>query len=408
MGQFQKFLAYRFRISDRNFKIFFWGLFGSTLVSYSNAVFVFLPASILGFNWSGIAWVSALLVCLTLLPKAMPSSFPLVLWLPWMGYLLVYIAVDFSFVGLQLTLQYLLPLLMGYLAASYRYSINSLLWVLQGLSKTTAFVFVLAIFYKLVFGYSSHMSATPMFLLVLASISLGFYFFTQKNKYLIVFGLLFLMPFLNVTRMALLVFGVTFITHFANKRFTSKIAGAFLGGLLLLGVVNSKGFQEKTFYGGSGELADLSVNYYESENFNSNGRKSWKNALAPGLEAAPFFGNGPRADAPLLGKVMGKETGEAHNDYMSIRFNYGYVGLGLLLLGFGASFLKMYRMSLTNKNKVFQLLILTNLTLFLGFLLFMYSDNILKYTIWFPNYFFVMIGICFSIYKKGIELDGRI
>jgi hypothetical protein len=408
MRQFQKFLTYRFRISDRNFKIFFWGLFGTTLLTYINAVFVFLPASILGFNWSGIAWITALLVCIILLPKAKPSSFPLGFWLPWIAYMLFYIFVDFSIAGLQLTLQYLLPLLMGYLAATYRYSINSLLWVLQGLSKTTALVFALAMFYKLVFGYSSHMAATPMFLLVLASISLGFYFFTQKNKYLIVFGLLFLMPFLNVTRMALLVFGITFIAHFANKRLSSKIGGAFLGALLLLGVVSSKGFQEKTFYGGSGELSDLSVNYYESDKFNSNGRKSWKDALAPGLEAAPLFGNGPRADAPLLGKVMGKEIGEAHNDYMSIRFNYGYVGLGLLLLGFGTSFLKMYRMSQTNKNKVFQLLVLTNMTLFIGFLLFMYSDNILKYTIWFPNYFFVLMGICFSIYKKGFELDGRI
>jgi len=48
------------------------------------------------------------------------------------------------------------------------------------------------------------------------------------------------------------------------------------------------------------------------------------------------------------------------------------------------------------------------MTLFIGFLLFMYSDNILKYTIWFPNYFFGLMGICFSIYKKGFEIDGRI
>jgi hypothetical protein len=248
MRQFQKFLNYRFRISDHNFKIFFWGLFGTTLLTYINAIFVFLPASIFGFNWSGIAWITALLVCIILLPKAKPSSFPQGFWLPWMVYMLFYIFVDFSIAGLQLTLQYLLPLLMGYLAATFRYSINSLLWVLQGLSKTTVLIFVLAMFYKLVFGYSSHMAATPMFLLVLASISLGFYFFTQKNKYLIVFGLLFLMPFLNVTRMALLVFGITFIAHFANKRLSSKIGAAFLGGLLLLGVVSSKGFKEKTFY----------------------------------------------------------------------------------------------------------------------------------------------------------------
>lgn len=406
MVQLQNFLRYRFLISDRNFKIFYFGLFGTTLLAYINAVFVFLPETVLGFNWSGIAWITALLVSIILLPKAKSSSFPVIFWLPWIAYLVFYILVDYTFIGLQLSLQYLLPLLMGYLAASFRYSITSLLWVLQGLSKTTAIVLVLALFYKFVFGYSFHMAATPMFLLVLASISLGFYFFTQKNKYLIVFGLLFLMPFLNVTRMALFVFGISFIAHFANKRLISKIRGAFLGGLLLLAVVSSKGFQEKSFYEGSGDLSDLNANYYESDKFNSSGRKSWKDALAPGLASAPLFGNGPRADAPILGAVMGKEIGEAHNDYMSIRFNYGYVGLGLLLFGFFASFLKIYQMSRTQKNKVFQLLVLTNLTLFIGFSLFMYSDNILKYTIWFPNYFFVLMGICFSLYNKGLEYSS--
>jgi hypothetical protein len=31
----------------------------------------------------------------------------------------------------------------------------------------------------------------------------------------------------------------------------------------------------------------------------------------------------------------------------------------------------------------------------------MYSDNILKYTIYFPNYFFALIGILYSMIKKG-------
>jgi hypothetical protein len=296
---------------------------------------------------------------------------------------------------------------MGYIASSFRYSYNSLLWLLQRLSIITIIVFSIVMFYVLVFGFTGNESTTPMFLLVLAGISLALYFFTKKYKYLIVYGLLFLMPLLSVTRMALLVFGITFIFHFANKRLSSRIGSAFWGGIMALGAVSSKGFQEKTFYDGSGDISDLSFNYYETDNINSNGRKNWKIALEPGLQSAPFFGNGPRADAVILGEVIGKETGEAHNDYMSVRFNYGFLGLGLLLFGFGASFLKIFQMSKANKNKVFQLLVLTNLTLFIGFLLFMYSDNILKYTIWFPNYFFVLMGVCFSIYKRGFDVDGR-
>jgi hypothetical protein len=405
MRQIKKFLTYRFIITDKNFKLFFFGLFGTTLLSYIANVFVFLPETLMGFNWSGIAWMTAFVVSVRVLSKAGQSVFPLYIWLPWLGYMFFYILYDFSTAGLQLSVQYILPILMGYTAATFTYNLTKLLWVFQGLIKTTLILYLILIFYQSTIGFAPNMAGNPMFLIILGSICLGLYFFTKKNKFIIIFGLLFLIPFLSVTRMGLLVFGLTFILHFANRKIQSKIGGALLGAILMLGVANSKGFQEKTFYSGSGELSDLNVNYYENDKFNSSGRSSWKKALEPGLAEAPIFGNGPRADAPVLGEVMGKEIGEAHNDYMSIRYNYGFLGLGLLLFGFFASFFTMYKMSLNNKDKIFQLLVLSNLTLFIGFMLFMYSDNILKYTVWFPNYFFVLMGICFSIYKKGFEYD---
>jgi hypothetical protein len=46
------------------------------------------------------------------------------------------------------------------------------------------------------------------------------------------------------------------------------------------------------------------------------------------------------------------------------------------------------------------------LSLFFSFLLFMYSDNILKYTIYFPNYFFALIGIIYTI-KKDEDISSN-
>jgi hypothetical protein len=405
MNQLKQFLSFSFTITDTNFKLFFVALFSTTLIPYLPNVFVFLPATFLGFNWSGWAWISALVLSLVVLSKANVSFFPWLLWLPWFAYLFLYLLYDFSFDGLQLSLQYFLPVFMGYLAASFSYTSTKILWIFQGLFKTTVVIFLICMFYQFLTGFMPSMAANPMFMLVLGTISLGLFFFTNKNKFLAVFGLLFLVPFLSVTRMALLVFGVSFALHFANRSKQTKIAGVFFGGLLLLFVFNSKGFQEKTFNSGQGETSDLSVNYYESDSFNSNGRKSWQMALERGLKNQPIFGNGPRADAPLLGKMIGAKSGEAHNDYLSVRYNYGYVGLALLLFGFAASFFQLYQMSRLLKDKVFQLLILSNLTLFIGFLLFMYSDNILKYTIWFPNYFFVLMGMCYSIYHKGFKYN---
>lgn len=402
---FFSYLKQSFPVPESRFTRFFGIVFITTLIAYAPSILPFLPSTFFGFNWPGIAWILMFLVTLGFLVKNLKSSFPFWIWLPWFLYLLGSVALDFSFVGLQLTLQYILPILIGIVAGSFTYSWTKLNWLFQNFLKVIGVVYSLFLFYKILFGFPPHMAATPMLLYVMATLSLGIYFFTKSKKFLILFFLLFLMPFVSVTRMALLVFGVSFILHFANKRIRTKVFYSFLGGVLMLIVVNSRGFQEKTFYSGSGDISEISLDYYENDELNSSGRKSWQIALEPGLNAAPIWGNGPRADAPVLGAVIGKEVGEAHNDYLSVRYNYGWVGLSLLLMGNGITFFILFKMSYTFKDPVFQFLALSTMTLFLGFLLFMYSDNILKYTIWFPNYFFALIGICFSMCKKGFSYN---
>ena len=105
-------------------------------------------------------------------------------------------------------------------------------------------------------------------------------------------------------------------------------------------------------------------------------------------------------DFEKLVEVTGYRTGEAHNDYMSVRYNYGYVGLSLLLAGFVFTFiflLKIFRYA--GDQNYLWLMTASVLPLFFGFLMFMYTDNILKYTIYFPNYFFTLIGIISSVKK---------
>lgn len=392
-------------VDDSQFKLFFRVLFLTTLLAYAPAIMTFLPGSIAGFNWSGIAWVIMFLFTIAILPKRNGFTFPIRFWLPWMLYLGVSIVLDFSFVGLQLTIQYILPLLLGVVASSFEYNATKILWLFQGLLKTTVVVYGIFVIYTSLYGYMPHMAATPMLFAVGAVISLGVFFFIREKIYVVAYLLLFLMPFVHVTRMGLLVFGMIFILHFANKGIGSKVLASFAGGILMLFVVNSEGFQEKTFYDGQGDVTEISLDYYENNEINSSGRSSWKRALAPGIEEKPIWGNGPRADASVLGAVMGKEVGEAHNDYLSVRYNYGLIGLALLLFGFAGIFFKTLCISQKLDDPLFQLLVLSLLTLFIPFLLFMYSDNILKYTIWFPNYFFALMGIVYSMYKKGYTYD---
>ena len=396
-----QFLREKIIVEDKRFRTFYLGLVGTSLLSYLNDILIFLPRPLFGLNSSGIAWFTMFIITFYFLIRIKKSFFPIVFWLPWLLYLFLYLMIDFSFVGMQLTLQYSLPIFIGIVASQFEYTWQKLRWLFQVFFKLMFAVYLLFVIYKILIGFAPNMAATPMLLLLGATLSIGLFFMTKKRVFIVLYFLLFLMPFFSVTRMALVAFAAVFIFHFANNKIVSKIVAGVGGMLLLLVVVNSSRFQEKTFYEGKGNISEINLDYYDDESINSSGRKSWKIALESGLEKEPLWGNGPRADAAVLGEVIGKEVGEAHNDYMSVRYNYGYVGLSLLLSAFGFTFIRLYLMRSIIKEPEVQLLVSTGLTLFIPFLLFMYSDNILKYTVWFPNYFFALIGIVYSIYKKG-------
>lgn len=346
-----------------------------------------------------------LLVTLINLLQTRYIVFPYLFWLPWILYLSVYIVIDYSFLGMQLTLQYTLPLLIGVVASGFSYSADDLEWLLRWFIRLCISVyamFMIGYFFR--GGYGPAVAATPMLLSVAVSLITAIWFITQEKKYLFYIGVLFLVPVLEVTRMGIAVTAAVFIFHFANDSIRNKVVYGTLGALVLFVVFNTARFQEKTFKEGQGEIGDLTVNYYDNPDINSSGRSSWKKALQPGLEAAPRWGNGPRADNIHLAEVTGLRSGEAHNDYLSVRFNYGYIGLALLLFGFFTTFVSLYRISQKYiENDYIWLISTSTLTLFIGFLLFMYTDNILKYTIYFPNYFFALIGIVYSL-KRDEDL----
>jgi len=373
----------------------------TTLLPYSSYIFPFIPNEIFGFNLTGWAWMILLLATLPNLLKTRSLSFPIIFWLPWILYMFVYLALAFSLLGLQLTLQYTLPVLVGVVASGFSYTLEDLEWLFKWFVRLCFAVYSMFLSgYLFRGGYTPAAGATPMLLTVALSLLASFWFLTKEKRYLFYAGIIFLAPIVDITRMGIVVMSAVFILHFANRNLLGKIIYGLLGLLVLLIVFNTKGFQEKTFYNVPGKLSDLALNYYDNPNINSSGRSSWKMALEPGLKAEPLWGNGPRADNYYLTLVTGQRVTEAHNDYLSVRFNYGYVGLALLLLAFLLNFISLYRKSLKYIEDDFIFLLSTSsLTLFFGFLMFMYSDNILKYTIYFPNYFFALIGIVYSLIR---------
>ncbi|HWR30008.1 MAG TPA: hypothetical protein VN631_09245, partial [Negativicutes bacterium] len=110
----------------------------------------------------------------------------------------------------------------------------------------------------------------------------------------------------------------------------------------------------------------------------------------------------PRADIYVLKEVTG-DTGvsEAHNDYLAVKYNYGNVGLGLLLIGFIATFFDVYKKFRKEKNSYKMLLQSTVMILTLTFMVYMYSDNILKSTVLFTDLYFALIGMVYAKYESS-------
>jgi hypothetical protein len=390
------------------FTVFYFFLFFTTILPFLPEFIPFLPRQISGFNLTGYAWILMLMVSLISLPGIGRATFYVWPWIPWLLYLIIYILIDFSFLGLQLTLQYLLPIVVGVVASSFEYSEQKLRWLAKWLIRTCSIAIIGFIAGLITYGNDYIGNATtPMLLTILASLVASVWFYSRNKKFLIFFILLFLVPSISVTRMGILAMASVFIFHFANRRLRDKLIYSSFGLIALLIVFNSQSFQEKTFYSGRGTISDLSIDYYNNSNLRTNARITWKRVLTPGLKAAPVWGNGPRADNAFLTKITKTRGGEAHNDYLSVRFNYGYVGLILLLLGFFGSFISISKIY-WRKIEDYSLKVIasSSLTLFIAFLLFMYSDNILKYTVFFPNYFFAILGIVYSMnLTQGLVLD---
>ena len=290
--------------------------------------------------------------------------------------------------------------MVGIVAGKFKYNQIKLLWLLQSLLKTTVVIYFLVFVYYVATDVFPFTASNPMFMLILGCFVLGIYFQFRHKKLLYIYFLLYLVPLISVTRMAILVYLLIIVLHFANRKFISKLIMGLISIILLIILVNSKSFKEKTYFNGEGDFFQSISNYKNDQNFNTNGRSAWEKALESGLRDSPWFGNGARADGIVIGELVGLNTYETHNDYLSLRYNYGIVGLTLFLMMLLLTFLKLLQIRNKKEESLLKIMKYSTLTLFLVLLMFMYSDNILKYSTWFTNYFFASIGICFSMYKK--------
>lgn len=354
-----------------------------------------LPEQILGFQLTGVSWVYVFVVSIYFLyvTRKVKNRLPIVYWFPWVLYIIGYVIFDFTFFGLQLTLQYLEFLIVGVIFSKLVLSDNDLLKIAASLKWIVLFIGVPSIIVKLILNeWALYTANYVMTFSIIAAISLNIYSVRGQRKNFFFFLMLFLFPIMEGTRMATFVFLCILILNFNNIGGFKRIRVVSLVAIISLSIFYSESFQNKTFHSGSGVITDL---YQDSSVLNDNGRAFWREILEDGIRAKPLLGNGPRKERAVILSFQDEIT-EAHNDYVSVTYNYGYVGLGLLLVGLISTLIHLLSARKNNYLLNDKVLWSSSAVLLTCFFIYMFTENILKYTFFYPNILFAMIGTYYN------------
>jgi O-Antigen ligase len=383
---------------DKSTMRYYKWIFFTALLPYADRFIPFFPAAILGFNLSGFAWIIILIVSLVrILIHFNSITLPGWVWLPWILYISVQWLWEPSFLGLQSTLQYMVFPIVGMAASTYAYTDETMVKLRQWFGWYVIIVLA-SMFLALVnFAEFGKGTGSVMTLVVLGAILLSEYWMYNDRKMLVCFGLMALIPVLAITRMGVAMMFAIVILHFGNRNIASRILITAVSCCIGVAVFYSQGFQRKMFYSGQGDLTSLTLN---NGDINSSGRTRMWMLAEREMKENPWVGAGSRADLKLLIKYRYKLK-ELHNDFIAVRYNSGLIGLSCLLFGFILQFCLLYRQKDRIEDAYTAVLYYAALTIFIAWAGFMYSDNALKYSPFFGNLHFCLIGIIHSRLKQN-------
>lgn len=391
-------------MDQKNTLRFYKFLAFTTVLPYFSLV-PFFPSSIVGFNYTGWAWIIMFIISIVELTRQPRITMPYKFWIPWMVYILVYNIFSFSFIGLQSSLQYICFVITGLAASTFYYS-EDILWTLfQIFKKLTIFIIIMGIWPQFYSGYVSYGPIITMTAIFMGIFYLSLYFVLRRKSPLIPYLLLLSVPVVHVARMPAFTMLAVGMMHFANKRITSKIL--FFAMFCVIGstIFLLPSFQKKMFFSQSGTIEELMSD--DNRNLNTSGRNALKLAMIDGLDEKPILGHGPRAELSAIQGEGIENITEAHNDYLAVLYNYGYVGLAFLLFGLIGQFFQLFLLRKRLPEPMHQILCYTALTVFIAWGLLMYTDNIMKYAVFIGNFHFAMIGILYSLLKSNAHQGNR-
>jgi O-antigen ligase len=205
-----------------------------------------------------------------------------------------------------------------------------------------------------------------------------------------------LIPVIAMTRTGIVATAITFPLTLAPLKLVKRIAIFFILGVLALGLFHTDRVQQKMFYTGQGDIEDIR---YENPDLRTAGRTAMWKLMEEEVKTSPWWGHGANATEGFLQFYTGFST-HPHNDWLRLRFDYGYVGTFIFAACLLAQMIHAWKRATGMKGRK-RILFYAGASAFAPFAVFMVTDNIILYCAFFGNLQFTLLGIAYAALKTA-------
>jgi O-antigen ligase len=354
------------------------------------------------FNYriAGLGWFIPLLISILIIfqdPKKI--TFPLHIWLPWIGFVFFYLIFAEAENALQRSVIMLCPFIIG-VAVSKSSIMEEELISFDRLFRYVAKIFFVIILFKTGIILTGKLPARTALAaeamtgtIFCAYFAVNYVF--ENKKDLFWWPVFASIPYIALTRTGMIAAGLSLPLTFAPMKIIKRLLVSFLIILTAIPLFYTERLQQKMFYSGRGTIQQI---HPDNPDFDTSGRSAMWEAMQDGISNRPYWGHGANASETYLKTMFGSIT-HPHNDWLRLLYDYGYFGTGIFALSLLIQLLHILKRAKTSEG-LLKILFYTGGSTILSFALFMISDNIILYSAFFGNLQFTIIGLAYAAYAQ--------
>lgn len=381
-----------------DFSFFMWIVVISTLITSSFGHLVLLD-----YHIKGLAWYFPFIFSIFILLRTPHRvSFPWHLWLPWIFVVMLYLSFARYPNALQRSIMMLCPIVIGMAVSVFPIHEANL----KGFPRLWRNV-TIAFYVIIILKTGIHMTGTlpavtalaaeVMTAALLAALFAAYYVYGE-GKYLIYWVGLATIPIIAITRTGIIATGLTLPLTFAPLKFYKRVSVCIAIVAVGTGLFYTERFQKRMFYSEEGSITDVRL---DNPDLRTTGRMALWELMDREIETKPWFGHGANAQEDFIVSIVGF-SGQPHNDWKRLLFDYGYVGTLIFGLCMAIQMFHAWNRGRITIGET-RILFYAGASSFLPFALFMLTDNIILYAAFFGNLQFTILGLAYASLKTSMK-----